>query len=789
MKTILSSRRDQYLAKFSIILITLALIAGMVSCAGVRYELNISSTDGGKVTEPGEATFTRSEGKVVDLVARPEEGHRFVNWTGNVSTIANVTAAITTITMDDDYSITANFDIEILEICNWDDLHAVRNSLGGNYRLMSTLNSTTAGYNETASPTANNKFGWQPIGTRNDPFTGSFDGQGHEIEDLFINSDDSYVGLFGYVDKEGVVKDIGVVNATVTGDYNVGGLVGWNLGTVSSSNYTGDVTGKDKVGGLVGWNGGTVSDSYSTGNVKGDKYVGGLVGYNHNEKSIVSVSDSYSTGNVTGDDGVGGLLGFSYKSIVRNSHYNYGEVLINGHNIITIGALNGTDFDQWLAKDKFLDFNGRLDQNEDGYYVVNNVTDFKELLAFGQDDSLNFILEKDLDLNNEPNFYIPYFAGELDGNGHNISNLSLNFDFVYGVGLFGYLAPGGRVTRVGVENVNITGASFVGGLVGANNCESTVGDSYSTGSVSGNYYVGGLVGFNYKESKVENSSSSGNVTGESYVGGLVGDNEWTVSSCNFTGNVASEGSYIGGLVGDNEWTVSSCNFTGNVTSEGSYIGGLVGRNQGTVEKSYSNGIVSGHDYVGGLVGRNLVKVSESYSSSTVSGHEDVGGLLGKNEGTVEKSYSTGSVSGSKGSTHVGGLVGNNEGDLVSNCYSTGNVSGDSRVGGLVGQNKEGTVNSSYSTGRVSGEEDVGGLVGWKDEEIIVSRSFWDIETSWQANSAGGTGNTTEEMMKYSTFDGEGWDITTVDDPSIPITGRTWKIVNGKDYPRLGWQTV
>jgi len=135
------------------------------------------------------------------------------------------------------------------------------------------------------------------------------------------------------------------------------------------------------------------------------------------------------------------------------------------------------------------------------------------------------------------------------------------------------------------------------------------------------------------------------------------------------------------------------------------------------------------------------------------------------------------------------LVGNNEGDLVSNCYSTGNVSGDSRVGGLVGQNKEGNVNSSYSTGNVSGEEDVGGLVGWKDEESIVSRSFWDIETSCRDNSAGGTGNTTEEMMKYDTFNVAEWSITKVDDPSIPITSRTWKIVNEKDYPRLGWQTV
>ena len=112
-----------------------------------------------------------------------------------------------------------------------------------------------------------------------------------------------------------------------------------------------------------------------------------------------------------------------------NSYYNYDEVLINGENIITIGALFGEDFEEWLANDKFLDVNERLSQ-ENGYYVVNNVSDFKELLAFGQDNSLKFRLKNDLDLATEPNFYIPYLAGEFDGNGHKISNLSFKFDFV-----------------------------------------------------------------------------------------------------------------------------------------------------------------------------------------------------------------------------------------------------------------------------------------------------------------------------------------------------------------------
>ena len=75
----------------------------------IEYCLTIPSTAGGSVTTPGEGTSTYAIGTVVDLVAEPEEGYHFVNWTGNVDTIADVTAASTTITMDHSYSITANF--------------------------------------------------------------------------------------------------------------------------------------------------------------------------------------------------------------------------------------------------------------------------------------------------------------------------------------------------------------------------------------------------------------------------------------------------------------------------------------------------------------------------------------------------------------------------------------------------------------------------------------------------------------------------------------------------------
>jgi len=93
----------------------LALSTGLVGCGGqetpevTEYDLTISSTEGGSVTSPGEGTFTYDEGEVLDLVAEPEEGYRFVNWTGDVGTVANVNNATTTIVMDNHYSITANF--------------------------------------------------------------------------------------------------------------------------------------------------------------------------------------------------------------------------------------------------------------------------------------------------------------------------------------------------------------------------------------------------------------------------------------------------------------------------------------------------------------------------------------------------------------------------------------------------------------------------------------------------------------------------------------------------------
>ena len=238
-----------------------------------------------------------------------------------------------------------------LEIWTWYDLDAVRDNLAGNHTLMNDLDSTTPGYEELASPTANGGKGWQPIGFFEVTYasgcdaagvcvsryglTGTFDGQGYEIHDLFINrpdEDEAYAGLFGLVMHEGIIKDISVVNSDITGDDGVGGLVGANFGTVSNSYSSGNITGDGAVGGLVGGNQGTVSNSHSTCNVIGNSAVGCLAGWNDS-----TVSNSYSSGNVTGDEHVGGLVGQNWHGTVSNS-YSSGSVTGN----VQVGGLVGT---------------------------------------------------------------------------------------------------------------------------------------------------------------------------------------------------------------------------------------------------------------------------------------------------------------------------------------------------------------------------------------------------------------------------------------------------------------
>ena len=187
----------------------------------------------------------------------------------------------------------------------------------------------------------------------NIPFTGVFDGNSHTISNFtYTTTDTDYIGLFGYInDPNAEIKDLTLINpdvnaignsscisclvcylgngtisgcgvegGSVSGYFCVGGLVGYNKGSISNCFSTSNVSGgEETTGGLVAHNqDGTISNCYATGNVLGEwGNSGGLVGYNQDG----AISNCYATGDVSGYDQIGGLVGRnSWRGTILNCH-------------------------------------------------------------------------------------------------------------------------------------------------------------------------------------------------------------------------------------------------------------------------------------------------------------------------------------------------------------------------------------------------------------------------------------------------------------------------------------
>src|SRR5690606_2989537 len=194
-------------------------------------------------------------------------------------------------------------------ITNWHQLQNINyNSdvLSGGYyfNLVNDLGSSTAGYDSHASNTANSGQGWNPIGNNSNRFTGTFDGLGHVISDLFINRGTTNdIGLFGDIANT-TLRHVGLETSDITGQSGVGGLVGRQSGgSISQAYASGAVNGTTWVGGLVGSQEGrsSISQSYASGAVNGNSDVGGLVGRQYGGSSFSQISQSYATGEVNGN--------------------------------------------------------------------------------------------------------------------------------------------------------------------------------------------------------------------------------------------------------------------------------------------------------------------------------------------------------------------------------------------------------------------------------------------------------------------------------------------------------
>ena len=538
-------------------------------------------------------------------------------------------------------------------------------------------------WNESTAP-ANT---WTPIGNSSQPFTGTLDGDGHSVSGIYINSTADDQGLVGYLGSGGTLQNLGVKASYIKGGNRVGGLCGWNYGTVSNCYNSGTVAGSSYVGGVCGMNMmGNVINCYNTGNVTGGSEVGGVCGYNrgtvsncYNSGSVTgtdiwfiggvcggnvfgNVTNCYNTGSVTGTgDYVGGVCGNNDGDTVTNCYYligtansgigsGSGEATAKAADEFQSGAvaylLQGEQAEQvwgqnltFAPKDTYPVLGGlKVVQNGDGYanelnqdgdfYLISTADElrlFASMVNSGQ-TNISAKLTADIELNNTTGW-------------ENWSESN---------------APANTWTPIGNSS-----QPFTGTLDGA-------GHSVSGIYINNTEINQGLVGVLGEGGTLQNLGVKASyIKGDNQVGGVCGWNDMgSITNCYNTGSVESTGAEAGGVCGTStSGNVSNCYNTGSVTGY-KRVGGVCGGNSGTVTNCYNTGSVEGNEIVGGVCGRNSSTVTNCYNSGSVEGNYSVGGVCGLNYITVTNCYNTGSV---EGNSNVGGVCGNSFGN-VTNCY-------------------------------------------------------------------------------------------------------------------------
>jgi len=628
---------------------------------------------------------------------------------------------------------------------------------------------------------------WTPIGSDYSPFQGTFDGDGHVISGVYINSTNSYQGLFGV--NSGTIKNLGIVASYIKGRSYVGGLVGHNLhGTIINSYVTGNVLGNSMIiGGLVGYNseGGTITSSYATGNVSGNgNYVGGLVGYN----VTGTIISCYATGNASGNENyVGGLVGSNSSAIINS--YATGDVEggyyvggLVGDNSGTVGnsyatgKVDGTWYVGGLVGENsyggydgtvtYSYYNSETSYQYDTGKGIPMITDdmkseeFVETLQLGArilsanawiysegeyPKLSNAISVYSRGNGTEGDPYIIETKGQLDTFSLAVS-LGQSYHRKY-FKLGNDIALNDTTKNGGWQNWNVNDEDLTQWTAIGNSSTEFLGTFDGDGHVISGVYI---------NSTSENQGLFGHLGNTTIIG-----TDATIKNLGVTASYIKGGSNVGGLAGFNLYgTIINSYVTGNVTGSGYYVGGLAGENYGTISDSYVTGNVVGSNGVGGLVGGNIRgTISNSYTTGNVKGSSAVGGLAGNNdEGSgIINSYATGNV---EGYQYIGGLVGSNYsyGTTIINSYATGNVEGSSSTGGLAGNNGyNSTIINSYAIGNVGGGYNTGGLVGYNDDDATIINSYATGNVEGSGNYVGGLAGRNSSTINdsYATGDVEG----------------------------------
>ena len=620
-----------------------------------------------------------------------------------------------------------------------------------------TINEDVSGSDATSQ-----KYKWTPIGMdKTKAYTGNFDGNGHTISGLYINSTAANTGMFGRIGSSAVVKNLTLADSVIRSTKNyTGAITGYiddaasvtnchtkNSVQVSAAVYTGGITGyQDDTS--------TLTRCSNAAEVTGANNVGGISGYNWS-KSSASLTDSYNRGSVSGSNLVGGICAQIYIGGTVSDVYNLGTVQATGTaGTPTAGGITGvfrwgtikSAYNAGIVKATAKGgVAGRLEASSSSR-TVQNVFYSNEYEAVGNlngctiqngtataktSDGLKALTSEDLgggfaaDTNGINSGY-PVLAWqngtvksddpEKDDNGWQgeaAKDTPQQKDGVYQIGTPEELAWFAEKAKQDSTDLK---AVLTADLDLNNNVWTGIGgqtaDTGFAGTLDGaghtikNLYLKngkGLIPYN--KGTVKNLTLAGILKGGDETAALTGTNAGTLEE--ITSNVTvTGGNKIAGIAGNNtkDGVIKDCHNTGAVTGE-SYAAGIVAYNEGSVSGCSNTAVITaGSTFAGGIAAANTNAVKSeaaNVSKSANSGHVIV-------SSSAERAY-------------AGGVVGWNNAS-VSSLYNTGNVvSRGGYVGGCLGCNTTGsTAKSLYNLGDVAGSYadtetgevfNVGGVIG------------------------------------------------------------------------------
>ena len=604
---------------------------------------------------------------------------------------------------------------------------------------------------------------FEPIGGKNNPFEGKFDGLGFSIKGLRINKGTaSHVGLFGHA-SGGSIKNVTLEGGTIQGADNVGGIVG-RADNVLLDNLTNgaNVKGNNYVGGVVGGLESTIHNAnlVNNGTIQGITAVGGIIGMANAANSIID-GNFANYGTVQGRQSIGGIIGSNQGTI---------STTVDGRLLFT-NKTEGTV----IALPKVGAYGSHI-----GGIIGDNKGNIKNDSSI---ENLLFINNGKIENSDRNQTRI---GGVIGGNSGNITNVtmtnrgSLNINGGFVGGVIGNNYGNGRITSSKLENYgplelksaindkgNIAGVSTAGGVIGFNgNAQSKDGKAEIIDSILINYgtiaaqndnnnVLGGVVGRNGEESTLKNNSFTNTVAIKAEtsgrVGGIIGINDGTITVDDdmkfdriLKNTVAVNGmGEVGGIIATNQGSISgyAMENSGDITGT-KEVGGVIGKNDydgkyyGKIEstsiKNYGSvtGVLSLIDEnkhkgvnIGGIIGQSKgdTKVNVIENTGVVTGLENVGGVIGEHTGTLTVVLDNGSLVNNgevKGDTtkgtNIGGVIGNNSGKFTADSLvNSKNVTGLENVGGVIGNNSSALENVALTNnGSVTGTiSSVGGVIG------------------------------------------------------------------------------